>query len=497
MRLFTPRPMALCGAALLLALTAAGCTSGCRKIDPQGPEPIPPPLRERPALLSTLSVPVAIPVDEVSALVNRVVKQDLYSVRDRRVKKGILSARIDLDIRRNGPIYTRTRGGKIINHLPLLAEGRVRAAGISRPFATTFTIHATTDISLNEDWATVARTQGDFTWEETPYITVLGLKFGLKGAAENALTKQLAQLAPRIDSLIADRINLRRRVERIWESLREPLAIRDEPPAWLTIRPVETYFSPGVSQNDTFVVGLQIHAYVETTVGAMPPLPALGVLPPLRLLSDSLAADSLHGFQVNLPVSITYDDARILLAGSIAGKDYAMQEQVAFTVNAIDLYGHGPSLVARVDFSANVTGTSLGTNGRVFLTGTPIYDNATQSVRVDSFDYDVNSSNALAEAANLWFRDDLLEQTRARLVFSLAENIAAAKERLEAALRNRVLGKHIILDGTIDELVPDALYLVHDGINVDIFARGRLTARLHALDQIRRRPRIDTTATHP
>jgi len=50
--------------------------------------------------------------DERSALVNRVVEQHLYSVRDKQIKKSLFKVRMDLDIRRNGSIYTRTRNGK-------------------------------------------------------------------------------------------------------------------------------------------------------------------------------------------------------------------------------------------------------------------------------------------------------------------------------------------------------------------------------------------------
>ena len=472
-----------------------GYLAGRNKIAPEGPERLPPPVRERPALRSTLAVPIEIPVEEISALVNTVVRQDLYSVRDRRLKKGLLRFRLDMDIRRNGSVYTSTRDGQVINSLPLRAEGRVRVPpGIWRSFSTTFVVHADTEVGLSEDWTTEARTYGAFTWETAPSIKVAGIDISVKGTAEKALARQLVKIAPRIDRIIEERINLRRRVDRVWENLREPLSISKEPPIWLTIRPVETYFSPGVSRNDTLVFGLQMHAFVETAVGDQPAVAAQDSLPPLYPLPDSLAADSLLGFQVNLPVSITYDDARTLLAKAVADKDYEVRDQVAVKVSEIDLYGHRDSLVARVDFGADVKDTFLETRGRVYLTGLPVYNVATQTIRVDSFNYDVHSYNALAEAADWIFREDFLEQTRAYLVFPLAERLTAAKQRLEEALFDRSLGKNIILNGSIDELVPGALYLVEDGINVDVYARGRLNARVHSLENIRRRRQpADTT----
>ena len=99
---------------------------------------------------------------------------------------------------------------------------------------------------------------------------MLGIKISVKGTAERALTKELAGLAPKIDGLIEDKVNFRNRVVQIWESLSEPMAIGKEPPLWLMIRPVETYFSPGISRNDTLIFGLLMHAYVETIVGNKP-----------------------------------------------------------------------------------------------------------------------------------------------------------------------------------------------------------------------------------
>ncbi len=494
MKLYPSRPLLLTGLLLVLA-GAAGCAGGCRDINPDGPERLAPPPYNRVALSSMMAVPIEIPVDEISALVNNVVRQDLYSVRERPLRKGILRFKLDMDVRRNGGITTGTRYGKVINSIPLLAEGRVRVPpGVWKSFSTTFVIHATTDLSLDSTWATEARTYSAFTWETVPTIRVAGLNISVKGTAEKALVQQLARVAPRIDRIIEERINLRRRVDRVWESLHEPIAVSQKPPVWLTIRPAETYFSPGVSRNDTLVFGLQMHAFVETTVGDRPASPARDSLPPLLPLPDSLAADSLQGFQVNLPVSITYDDARALLAQAVADKDYEVREQVAIKVSEIDLYGHGESLVARVDFSADVADALLETQGRVFLTGLPGYDSTNQTIRVDSFNYDIHSRNALAEAADWIYRDDFLAQTQERLVFPLTDKLIAAQERLAEALRNRPLGKHIILDGTIDELEPGALYLVEDGINVDVFARGQLTAQVHSLDDIRpRRPAADST----
>ncbi|MDX1546717.1 MAG: DUF4403 family protein, partial [Rhodothermales bacterium] len=259
-----------------------------------------------------------------------------------------------------------------------------------------------------------------------------------------------------------------------------------EPPVWLAVRPVDAFALPPESRGDTLVYGLGVRAFVETLLGEPPPH-ALGPLPPLRALPDSLAGDALHAFQIHFPVSIPYGDANRLLTDALAGRDLPVHDDVALRLDGVALYGSADTLVARIDFRARLAEDRFRTRGRIFLTGTPTYDPSARSIRVDGFDYDVHSQHALAEAADWFFRNDVLAQVRGRLVLPLADRLADAQARLQEALTARAVGRHILLDARIDTIAPGRLYLVEDGITLDVTARGRLTARVQALDAIGRR----------
>ena len=446
-----------------------------------------PPAQPRPVPRSTVAAQIEIPLIELDSLINRVVPQQLYHEEGKRVGGGLARATLDIDLQRNGDVYLRTREGRLISHIPLRAEGTVHKIGVSRPFETTFTVHAVTELSLDSTWATDARTYGGFTWQETPSIKLLGIPISLKGIAEKAIDRQLERLAPRIDSLIEERVNLRGRVENLWKELGEPIALREMPPVWIQVRPAEVFFVPAVSREDTLVYGLQVHAFAETIVGDAPALPDLGPLPPLRLLPDSLAQDTTAAFLVNLPVSMSYDDANALIAGAVGGRDLDVKDRVAVSLGEIELYPHHPFVVARVDFGAGLSGGGMGTQGRVFLRGTPLYDPATQTVRIDSFTYDMASEDALLRAADFMLRDTLLAQTRERLVLPVGDRLDSLHAQLQRALHDRPVGRHIVLDGTILDLTPGDLYLTADGLNVDVQARGQLTARVRSLANVKRR----------
>src|SRR5690606_8070488 len=117
----------------------------------------------------------------------------------------------------------------------------------------------------------------------------------------------------------------------------------------------------------------RLHALLTTSVGAVPPRADLGPLPPLHPLPAALPDDGA-GFQAHVPLTITYADASALLGRTVAGRDYDIRETVAFAVTGLHLFGHGASLVARLDFEARTHNAWFATQGRVFMTGLPRYD---------------------------------------------------------------------------------------------------------------------------
>ncbi len=453
------------------------------EIQPTAPEAVLPPEHVERRLESTLHVPIEVPVSEIAALVNKVIPDSLYHVRDMKIRGGIFGIKLDLDLVRDGEIETYTAFGSVFNSLPLAARGRVRIPpGVWRPFESTFVINATTDLTLDEQWNTRSSTHTVMTWGEEPFITIAGIKFSLRGASEDAMNEQLAKLTPEIDRMIEREVNLRKEVEKVWDDLTEPIPIRDEPPMWVSIFPEKIFYTPPESKGDTVVVDLWVGAAVETVVGDRPESLPASDLPPLHRLPDSLGVDSTYGFTIHLPISVTYEDARSIVARSLEGRRIEVQKQVVVELRDIALYGNGQSLIAQVDFSANLGETSVGTNGRIYFTGLPTYDPVEQVIRVDSFDYDIESRNALTEAAGWVLKEGFLEETREQLRFSIGGEILLAREQLAEALKYRPIGKHIVLSGTLDDLRPGEIYLVDDGITVDIFATGRLEVRIRDLD---------------
>ena len=454
-------------------------------IRPAAPEAIAPESRGQTSRESVLYVPIEIPTQEVSALVNRAVPDSLFRAREMEVSTGLIAVKVDLDVYRNGDIETYSAYGSVFNRIPLAASGRVGLPqGVWRPFDSQFFVNTTTDLSLTDAWRTESATHAAITWVEEPSISIAGIQIGLGGPAESAMQGTLDDLMPLIDRIIEKEVNLRREVDKIWEDLAEPIFVSEQPPLWLSIKPDSASYRAPRTVGDTVLVELLVDAEIETVVGSEPPAkePVRG-LPPLREMTDESAGPSAYGFSVYLPVRLGFAEAASIAEDRLSRDSLELENGVILNLSGIELYGRDDVIVAKVDFRASLTETTVETEGTVYFTGRPAYDSLLQEIRVEDFDFDVESRNALAAAAEWILKGAFREKLQDRLRIPIGDQIEIGRSALEDALRVRPIGKHIIVSGTVDQLEPGSIFLIKDGIEVELFASGRLEARVGALEQ--------------
>lgn len=464
---------------IVLCLLLAGCAGGCQEtlITPQAPARItarPQPIR----VPSSIYMPIQIPISEVAEAINEVVPWKLYKGENHKLRKGILTARLDLEIRRNGTIRVESVPGEgaLLTHIPLRADGVLRNLGSDRHFSTTFTVHARSEVHLNSGWEFICETKSNFTWRKEPKIQVLGIKVSVAGVAGEALRNKLRELGPQIDEKLRTSIKTKDLVQRLWNDINQPIVVSSEPPAWLDVEPRSFHFSPMQTRADTVLFGLRTVTFIEMVMDRAPAGGSPDPLPPLQA-----SLDSTDNFNIDLAVSVPYAAGAEILAAALADKEFAVKDQVKVRVNDVELYASGPLLVAGLGFTADVPGQRAGIEGRFFLKGLPVYDDATRTIRVDSLDYDIDSRNYLAEVAAWMLYDQFIETIQERLILPVGDEIELARARLAAALHHRPVGKHVMINGSITRLAPGRLYLTDEALHVKVLANGHLELAVRSL----------------
>jgi hypothetical protein len=464
----------------LVLLFGVGLLAACTRVAPDAPVRKVPEVRPDSSVIN-IRAPFRLPVGDVSRLVDSVLPDSLTHIRDRKLRKGILVASLDLDVARPRPVWVRVERQTLITSVPLRAEGSLRIdPGIRRPFETDFVVLMRTTLRANPDWRVSSETAVSYTWITEPYFTILGFKVDLAREAGEELQRQIQLLGPQVDAEIERALDLRSVAEDVWSDLSTPIALGGDPPAWLVLHPSVVRYTPLVGRRDTVEIGLDMEARVETVFGGRPAPVDLGPLP-------SLGRTSRTGYDLSLrfPVSISYEDASRLVRPHLLGQRFPIGDRVNVWFTSIDLYPSDSVLVAQADFRAEVRGRFFEVEGRVYFEGRPRFDVASRSVVFDSLDYSVESKDALAHAANWMLHDQFVQDITGRLSVPLDSTMASARSSVQRALQGQPLGGHVVLQGEIDEAAAESVELREHHIQLNVRASGTIEARVRNIMRLR------------
>ncbi len=273
-------------------------------------------------------------------------------------------------------------------------------------------------------------------------------------ATKNALTAKQTMIDRRISSL-----DIRSRFEDWWHLLEKPIPLTDS--VWLTINPSAVRMGQNVGVKKTLVTALGFSASPRVVTGPMPVVTPT----PLPPLSAAAVGDGLH---ILLEGVIGYGLATDLVKQHLVGKKFEKAGQT-FMVKDARLFGiGGGKLALELRFAG-------GTNGRVYLVGTPRYDASTNELYVPDLDYDAGSSGLLIKSVEWLKHDDVRDFIRKEARWSIGDVMGQGREQLMKGL-NRDLAPGIHLTADVKQVQGLS---VHPRIaNIRLRAQADAVARL-------------------
>ena len=140
-------------------------------------------------------------------------------------------------------------------------------------------------------------------------------------------------------------------------------------------------------------------------------------------------------------------------------------------VDSIEVYGQTTELVIGLQVSGFI-------NGKIYLTATPYFDNATSSIKVRDVDYRITTKNVLAKIVNLFYKKGLKKKIEENLVFSLKEELSLVKEMSRSELFNMEVFKNVHVNGFLEKLNVNKTFLTEEGIKVDLDLKGKLNVKM-------------------
>lgn len=423
--------------------------------------------------VSTLNLPIDIPLSEVERQINEQLGNLLFEDNSMDNNGG---DNLMLRVTKRLPMVIDPKGGNQFNikvpvNIWAKAGWKLEKFGmaVSKYEETQFDIDINflSKINLNENWKISTQTMANgYKWISEPKLKIGFFEVPITSIIQKIIDRELPNVTQIIDNEVA-KINIKPMVEKAWREIQAPFLVNDAYQAWLKVTPLEIMMTPLANKGRIVRVGLGIKANTETFLGTKPGQSVMPNLPPLKLVEK---LD--EKFEVGMITQIPYGQAKKMAMEQTGGKTYSFQEgKYNITVQDLDIYGQKDFMI----IAATLTGSL---NGKVYLKGKPVFDPATVVIKLKELDYDLETKNKLIKAADWLAHGKFIRIMEPHFSFPVSAQLNEARKLIQQNLAGNQLNKNISLQGSLDKLQPESIQLTAEGIQSIIVATGKIELKV-------------------
>ena len=466
-----------------LLLVVAGCSTGpsSDRLNPKAPKEsytrTEMEVRNE-KYLSTVNVPVSIALRDVERQINTQVNGLIFESNTFDTPAPDGSDPMHLKVWKRGAIGVSAAGGadslfRFVVPLKIWAKAGKRIFGFLQSADTEFeiTIRFATRFSIDPDWSVATQTTAEgYDWGSKPTIRLAGFSIPITGIVGGLIDKNLGTITKALDQQVRQQIDLRTPVLQAWNTVRQPYLLSDTYRTWLQVVPRRVLITPLRFEGNAIRTMIGIEGYTLTSVGTKPEVKPAVSLPDL-LVVPNVKDD----FQVSILSESTYEEAAKLASETFVGKKFEFQDgRYHVTIRDIDLYGQNENLIIKAGLVGSVTGD-------IYLKGRPYYDPATKTIALKDLQYDLETSSLLQRTASWLLKGTLARILEKQFTIPVSDQLTDIQKSMQAQLKNNQLAKGVVLNGIINEVRPDGVYLTPTAILAVVFAKGRVDLKVEGL----------------
>ncbi|MFM7710973.1 MAG: DUF4403 family protein [Ferruginibacter sp.] len=280
----------------------------------------------------------------------------------------------------------------------------------------------------------------------------------------DALIKQIRQsIAPvckSVDSTIAV-YPMRTAVQEMWDKLKAPENIQSL--GYFSMNPdalsVQSMQLSGDSLRFRLMIRCKPDFYLRRPASKSIPLPKATSLP------------ATNGFQVFTDINLEYGPLTKLLNDSLRNKSMIIKgKKIVIDSVALSHIGAGYCL-----FNVHFSGFKKGV---LYLTGKPIYEASTQTMRLQDLDYDLQTKSWLLKSAS-WIMDARIRENLTRsAVFPMKATLQEMQASLEASLQ-RTLTPDVRMRGRVQSCAIENIYPQPNAVVIRLQTIGSVSVQMY------------------
>ena len=173
---------------------------------------------------------------------------------------------------------------------------------------------------------------------------------------------------------------------------------------------------------------------------------------------------------MNLVADIPYYVIDSIAKSTLVGMQLG-EGRHSVTVDSLSVFGQDDKIVIGVRVSGFM-------NGDIYLKGVPYFEKETTSLRIKDVDYELDTRNILAKTVNLFYKKGLKRKLEEEFVFSLKDQFYLVKELSRSELFNAQLMENVAMNGFIDNLDVDGIYITARGLAIEVKLAGKMKLRV-------------------
>lgn len=417
-----------------------------------------------PKLKSGITMPVTIPLAEISNMINTSVKDLIYEDNSYTDND---NDQFKVKVWKTRPI--RLVGGtnqNILIEVPLKvwAEKGIGTLGLYTYQNTTFetVMSFSTTINFQNNWTVKTTTEPNgFRWVVKPVLDFGRIKIPITGLVEKSLIEQQLKFSKTIDQQLATQLNFKQYAVMAWNIFSNPFNISEEYKTWLKITPISVNITPLKFYGNQINTNLGIDVYSETFTGNRP-----ASAPPVKTVTDFSVVPALTDkFLLQTTANIPFTQATEIARNLFLDKEYDIRGS-SVKIKDIKVYGADNRVMIEAETEGYV-------NGKAFISGIPIYDEAKKKIVLSNTKFNLRTANILQKTATLLFKGRIIKMIEEEYGIPTQDLESSSKKNVEDAF-NKEYYKGLKMTGKVFDLKPGQVLMNPYGITAVIDTNATL-----------------------
>lgn len=418
-----------------------------------------------PKIKTSLTMPVRIPLQEISNIANNSVKELIYEDNSYTDNDG---DQFKIKVWKTRPIrlVSGTQQNLLIEvPLKIWAEKGIGSFGYYTYQNTTFetVMYFSTTVNLSNNWSVITKTTpAGYKWVKKPVLDYGTIKVPITPLVETHLKEQQADFCKVMDAQLAQQLNFQNYAVMAWNLFSQPFEVSPEYKTWLKISPISAAATPLVFYKDAIDTNIGIEVFSETFTGSKPAASA-NILKMSNFKTVPALADQ---FLLKTTANIPFTAANEIAKAMFQNKEFDFREGKKVKVTDISMSG--------LDGKVNITIKTEGAlKGISTITGTPVYDAAKRKIVLTGTHYKMKTTNILYKSLSVLFHGKIVKMIEEEYGIPTAEIEDGARKNIEETF-NKEYYKGLKMSGKVFSLNPSAILVSANSMTVVIDTKASL-----------------------